>query len=45
MLGGRVALRMNVENRRMQREHIERLVRVIRGTADRILQAQDSSTT
>ncbi len=45
MLRGRVALRMNVENRRMQREHIERLVRVIRGTADRILQAQDSSTT
>ncbi len=36
-LRGRTALRVNVENRRMRRENIERLVRVIRRTADRIL--------
>jgi glutamate/tyrosine decarboxylase-like PLP-dependent enzyme len=40
MLRGRVAQRVNVENRRMRREHIERLVRVIRRTADRLLQDQ-----
>jgi glutamate/tyrosine decarboxylase-like PLP-dependent enzyme len=37
VLEGRTALRVNVENRRMRRENIERLVRVIRSTADRIL--------
>lgn len=37
MLRGRVALRVNVENRRMRRRHIERLVRVIRRTADSVL--------
>lgn len=42
MLRGRVALRANVENRRMGREHVERLVRVIRRTADRILASQDA---
>jgi len=41
VLRGRTALRMNVENRRMRREHIERLVRVIRRTADEILRAPD----
>ncbi len=40
VLRGRTALRMNVENRRMRREHIERLVRVIRRTADQILRSQ-----
>ena len=42
MLRGRVALRANVENRRMGREHVERLVRVIRRTADRILASQNA---
>jgi len=42
VLDGKVALRVNVENRRMKRENIERLVRVIRRSADRILQAQDA---
>ena len=42
VLRGRVALRANVENRRMSRDHIERLVRVIRATADRILATQDA---
>ncbi|MBD3222923.1 aminotransferase class I/II-fold pyridoxal phosphate-dependent enzyme [bacterium] len=37
VLRGQVALRANVENRRIHREHVERLVRVIRATADRIL--------
>ena len=37
VLRGRTALRVNVENRRMRRENVERLVRVIRATADRIL--------
>jgi glutamate/tyrosine decarboxylase-like PLP-dependent enzyme len=37
VLNGRTALRFNVENRRMRRRNIERLVRVIRATADRIL--------
>lgn len=41
VLRGRVALRANVENRRMSRDHIERLVRVIRRTADRILATGD----
>ncbi len=40
VLRGRVALRANVENRRMERENIERLVRVIRRTADQILATQ-----
>jgi glutamate/tyrosine decarboxylase-like PLP-dependent enzyme len=44
VLAGRVALRVNVENRRMKRENIERLVRVLRRSADRILQAQDAMT-
>ncbi|HOX25745.1 MAG TPA: aminotransferase class I/II-fold pyridoxal phosphate-dependent enzyme [Candidatus Krumholzibacteria bacterium] len=44
MLQGRVALRVNVENRRMRREHIERLVRVLRGNADRILRTRDAAT-
>ena len=44
VLRDRTALRVNVENRRMRREHIERLVRVIRRTADGILQAEDSAT-
>jgi len=42
VLRGRVALRANVENRRMGRENIERLVRVIRRTADQILINQDT---
>ncbi len=42
MLRGRVALRVNVENRRMRREHIERLVLVIRRTADRLLAGRDA---
>ena len=42
VLRGRVALRANVENRRMSREHIERLVKVIRTTADKILATQDA---
>jgi aromatic-L-amino-acid decarboxylase len=42
VLKGRVALRANVENRRIHRENIERLVRVIRRTADRILETQDA---
>ena len=37
VLRGRTALRVNVENRRMHRDNVERLVRVIRATADRIL--------
>jgi len=37
MLNGRVALRVNVENRCMEQSDIERLVMVIRRTADRIL--------
>ncbi len=45
VLQGHVALRVNVENRRMRRENIERLVRVLRRSADRILQAQDAMTT
>jgi aromatic-L-amino-acid decarboxylase len=42
ILRGRVALRVNVENRRMRREHIERLVRVIRSTADSLLRELDA---
>lgn len=45
VLHGHVALRVNVENRRMRRENVERLVRVLRRSADRILQAQDAMTT
>ncbi len=37
ILNGRVALRVNVENRCMEQSDIERLVLVIRRTADRIL--------
>ena len=37
MLGGQVALRVNVENRSMEQTDIERLVQVIRRAADRIL--------
>jgi aromatic-L-amino-acid decarboxylase len=37
VLGERVALRANVENRCMSREDIERLVRILRRTADRVL--------
>ena len=37
ILNGRVALRVNVENRNMEQTDIERLVQVIRRTADRIL--------
>ena len=39
---GRVALRVNVENRCMEQSDIERLVQVIRRTADRILAEQPS---
>jgi aromatic-L-amino-acid decarboxylase len=39
-LNGRVALRVNVENRSMEQSDIERLVQVIRRAADRILAAQ-----
>lgn len=42
ILQGRVALRVNVENRRMRREHIERLVLVIRRTADSILERRQT---
>lgn len=37
VLNGQVALRVNVENRSMEQNDIERLVRVIRRAADRIL--------
>ncbi|MCK9994996.1 MAG: aspartate aminotransferase family protein [Candidatus Krumholzibacteria bacterium] len=37
VLGGQVALRVNVENRAMEQSDIERLVQVIRRAADRIL--------
>jgi len=40
VLRDRTFLRVNVENRRMKRDNIERLVRVLRHTADRILQKQ-----
>jgi len=40
MLEGQVALRVNVENRNMEQGDIERLVRVIRGTADALLKEQ-----
>ena len=39
-LNGRVALRVNVENRHMEQNDIERLVQVIRRTADGILAMQ-----
>ncbi len=42
VLKGRVALRVNVENRRMERQDIERLVRVLRRAAARVLQARKS---
>jgi glutamate/tyrosine decarboxylase-like PLP-dependent enzyme len=37
VLGGQVALRVNVENRSMEQNDIERLVQVIRRASDRIL--------
>ena len=40
-LHGLVALRVNVENRNMEQADVERLVRVIRLAADRILAEQD----
>lgn len=40
MLHGRVALRVNVENRCMEQSDIERLVMIIRRTADRILESK-----
>lgn len=39
VLDGRVALRVNVENRNMEQADIERLVGVIRHAADRLLEA------
>ena len=39
VLNGQVALRVNVENRSMEQNDIERLVQVIRRAADRILDA------
>ncbi len=41
-LDGQVALRVNVENRNMEQNDIERLVRVIRRAADRILAMQET---
>ncbi|MFN2370763.1 MAG: aspartate aminotransferase family protein, partial [Candidatus Krumholzibacteriia bacterium] len=41
VLGGRVALRVNVENRTMEQSDIERLVQVIDRTAARILAERD----
>lgn len=41
VLGGRVALRVNVENRNMEQSDIERLVQVIDRTAARILAERD----
>jgi aromatic-L-amino-acid decarboxylase len=43
VLGGKVALRVNVENRRMERRDIERLVRVLKRTAARILRTRQSA--
>jgi glutamate/tyrosine decarboxylase-like PLP-dependent enzyme len=40
VLKGRVALRVNVENRRMDQTHITRLVRVLKRAARRILRAR-----
>ncbi len=40
ILKGQVALRVNVENRRMEQVHVTRLVRVLRRAATRILQAR-----
>ncbi|MEN8008430.1 MAG: pyridoxal-dependent decarboxylase, partial [Candidatus Krumholzibacteriota bacterium] len=40
VLNGQVALRVNVENRCMEQNDIERLVQVIRRAADRILYSQ-----
>ncbi len=37
ILKGRVALRVNVENRRMRREDVERLVRILRRATTRLL--------
>jgi glutamate/tyrosine decarboxylase-like PLP-dependent enzyme len=44
ILKGRVALRVNVENRRMEMTDIERLVRLLKRTAQRILQERDHTT-
>jgi len=43
ILRERVALRVNVENRHMEREDIQRLVRVLRRTANRILKNRRTS--
>ena len=43
VLNGRVALRVNVENRCMEQGDIDRLVQVICQTADRILAEQTST--
>jgi len=45
VLGGRVALRVNVENRCMEQSDIERLVQVIGRTAERILDERTGRTT
>ncbi len=42
-LKGRIALRVNVENRHMEREDIQRLVRVLKRAAVRILRTQANS--
>ncbi len=44
ILKGRVALRVNVENRRMEMTDIERLVRLLKRTAQRILQERDHTS-
>ncbi len=43
VLDGRVALRVNVENRNMEQADIERLVGVIRRAADRLLEQNQST--
>ncbi len=43
VLKGRAALRVNVENRRMERKDIERLVGVLERAAARILEQQDAT--
>ncbi len=43
VLDGRVALRVNVENRNMEQADIERLVGVIRRAADRLLELNQST--
>jgi glutamate/tyrosine decarboxylase-like PLP-dependent enzyme len=43
VLKGRVALRVNVENRRMTQEHVMRLVRVLKHTAARLLRREEGA--